>query len=49
MGPNPDDYLAPGAADLENFVNREEGHDILVVDATASGYYSSFYIQPRAV
>jgi len=47
VGPNPDDYFSPpGAADLENFINREEGHDILeVIDATASGYYSSFYIQ----
>ena len=47
VGPNPNDYFSPpGATDLENFVNREEGHDILeVIDATASGYYSSFYIQ----
>jgi hypothetical protein len=47
VGPNPNDYYSPpGATDLENFVNREEGHDILeVIDATASGYYSSFYIQ----
>lgn len=47
IGPNPNDYYSPpGATDLESFVNREEGHDILeVIDATASGYYSSFYIQ----
>lgn len=47
VGPDPEDYASPpGAADLEAFVNREAGHDILeVIDATASGYYSSFYIQ----
>lgn len=47
VGPNPDDYFSPaGAAALEQFVNREEGHNVLeVIDATASGYYSSFYIQ----
>eukprot|EP00873_Tetraselmis_striata_P027035 jgi/Tetstr1/447299/TSEL_034736.t1 len=47
VGPDPGDYFAPaGAAALEQFINREEGHNVLeVIDATASGYYSSFYIQ----
>lgn len=47
VGPDPDDYFSPaGAAALEQFINREEGHNVLeVIDATASGYYSSFYIQ----
>lgn len=47
IGPNPNDYYNhPRGAALEDFVNRPEGHDILeVIDATATGYYSSFYIQ----
>lgn len=46
VGPNPDDYVYPvGSLDLEQFINRDEGHDIVeIIDVTASGYYSSFYI-----
>ena len=47
VGPNPEDYFYPnGGDDLEQFINRERGHEIVeIIDATASGYYSSFYIQ----
>lgn len=47
VGPNPGDYYShPQGGALENFLNRDEGHEIMEIDtATASGYHNSFFIR----
>ncbi len=47
MGPDPQDFYYPvGTSTLQEFINNPHGHEIMeVIDATASGVFSSFYIK----